>query len=84
MEIRPLKNKVALKEFVTESTTSSGLVLMGGVGSTPEFGVVAIGPKVTDVKVGDRVMIEMGKGTIIEDMLIIEDKFITVVFDDTI
>ena len=81
MDIRPLKNKVALKEFVTESTTSSGLVLMGGTGSTPEFGVVAIGPDVTDVKVGDRVLIEMGKGVIIEDMLIIEDKFITVVLE---
>jgi co-chaperonin GroES (HSP10) len=84
MNIRPLKNKVALKEFVTESTTSSGLVLMGGVGSTPEFGVVAVGPLVDAVKINDRVLIEMGKGTIIDDMLIIEDKFITAVFNDTV
>lgn len=81
MDIRPLKNKVALKEFITESTTSSGLVLMGGTGSTPEFGVVAVGPLVDCVKVGDRVYIEMGKGTIIDDMLIVEDKFITVVLE---
>lgn len=82
MNITPLKNKVALKEFVVEAKTGSGLVLVGGnLGDSPEFGVVAVGPQVTDVKVGDRVMIEMGKGVIIEDMLIIEDKFIITVLE---
>lgn len=82
MIITPLKNKVALKEFVTELKTGTGLVIMGdSIRGTPEFGVVAVGPQVTDVKVGDRVFIEMGKGVIIEDMLIIEDKFITTVLE---
>lgn len=80
MIVTPLKNKVALKEFVTEAKTGSGLVLVGGsLGDTPEFGVVAVGPQVTDVKIGDRVLIELGKGVIIDDMLIIEDKFIIAV-----
>ena len=82
MNITPLKNKVALKEFVTEAKTGTGLVIVGGgLGDTPEFGVVAIGPQVADVKIGDRVMIEMGKGIIIDDMLIIEDKFIISVIE---
>ena len=81
MEVRPLRKKVALKEFITEATSSSGIVLMGGNDGTPEFGVVAIGPEVTEVKVGDRVMIEMGRGNIVEDMLIIEEQFITAVIE---
>jgi co-chaperonin GroES (HSP10) len=81
MNIRPLKKKVALKEFITESTSSSGIVLMGGNDSTPEFGVVAIGPLVELVKVGDRVMIEMGRGNIVDDMLIVDEDFITAVIE---
>ena len=81
MEVRPLRKKVALKEFITEASSDSGLILMGGNDGTPEFGVIAIGPEVTDVKVGDRVMVEMGRGHIVEDMLIIEEQFITVVIE---
>ena len=82
MEVRPLRSKVALKEFISQETTSgSGLILMGATESQPEFGVVAIGPEVTEVKVGDRVMIEMGRGNIVEDMLIIEEQFITAVIE---
>lgn len=82
MNITPLKNKVALKEYVIESKSTTGIILVGSdLGETPIFGVVAIGPQVTDFKIGDRVMIEMGKGTIIEDMLIIEDKFITTIVE---
>ena len=81
MEVRPLRKKVALKEFIKESTSSSGLVLMGSLESTPEFGVVAIGPEVTDVKLGDRVMIEQGRGHIAEDMIIIDQQFITMVIE---
>jgi co-chaperonin GroES (HSP10) len=81
MNIRPLRKKVALKEFITESKSSSGLVLMGSLESTPEFGVIAIGPEVTEIKVGDRVMIEMGRGNIVDDMLIIDEDFITTVIE---
>ena len=81
MNIRPLREKVALKEFIQESKSSAGLVLMGSLESTPEFGVVAIGPEVTEIKIGDRVMIEMGRGNIVDDMLIIDEQFITTVIE---
>lgn len=81
MDIRPLRTKVALKEFVTESKSSSGLVLMGSLEGTPEYGVFSIGPEVTDVKVGDRVMIEQGRGQVAEDMIIIDQQFITTVIE---
>jgi co-chaperonin GroES (HSP10) len=81
MNVRPLKTKVALKEFVTESKSGSGLILMGSLESTPEFGVVAIGSEVTDVKLNDRVMIEQGRGQIAGDMIIIDQQFITMVIE---
>jgi co-chaperonin GroES (HSP10) len=82
MQVRPLKTKVALKEFVSkESTSNEGLILVGSLESTPEFGVIAIGPEVTDVKVDDRVMIEQGRGQIAGDMIIIDQQFITMVIE---
>jgi co-chaperonin GroES (HSP10) len=82
MQVRPLKTKVALKEFVSkESTSNEGLILVGSLESTPEFGVIAIGPEVTDVKVDDRVMIEQGRGQIAGDMIIIDQQFITMVVE---
>ena len=83
MIVQPLKNKVALKEVKRESKSDSGLVLMGGTGETPEFAVIAIGPNVDCVKVGDTVMIEINKAKVVgNSMLIIEDVFITAVVDE--
>lgn len=83
MNIRPLRNKVALKEVQKESTSASGIYLMGGSDETPEFGVIAIGPEVESVKVHDRVFIEIGKASVVENsMLIIEEQYITAVLND--
>ena len=83
MNLRPLRNKVALKEVAKESKSSSGIFLMGGSDETPEFGVIAVGPEVVDVKVGDRVLIEIGKSVMADsDTLVIEDKYITAVFNN--
>ena len=81
MNIRPLKNKVASKQVDKESKSASGIFLMGGSDETPEFGVIAIGPKVTSVKVDDRVYIELGKASVIENsiLMIDEDNIIAVV-----
>lgn len=83
MNIKPIGNKVALKEFNKESTTGTGLVIVGSVeNDTPEFGVIAVGPDVTDVKVGDKVLIELGRAAIFNnDTLIVEDKFITAILE---
>ena len=52
-------------------------------GETPEFVVIAIGPNVDCVKVGDTVMIEINKAKVVgNSMLIIEDVFITAVVDE--
>jgi len=83
MNIRPLKNKVALKQVDKESKSASGIFLMGGSDETPEFGVIAVGPDVECVKVHDRVFIEIGKATVVDSgTLIVEDKFIVAVLND--
>jgi co-chaperonin GroES (HSP10) len=83
MNLQPLRNKVAVKEVSKESKSDSGIVLMGSTGNTAEFGVVAIGPDVDCVKVGDRVFIEVGKATLVDmGTLVIEDKYIAVVLEN--
>lgn len=84
VKIKPLKTKVALKEVKRESVSSSGIVLMSDVsGETPEFSVIAVGPQVESVVVGDKVIIQVGKATAVGDsMLVIEEEFISAVLDN--
>lgn len=82
MNIKPLKTKVALHQIDNEVTSSSGLVIMGGDKNTPEGMVIAIGPQVTDVVVGNRVMVDWAKATYVgNDVLIVEQEHITAVFE---
>ena len=59
MEIKPLKKKVLIAENNTERKTESGIVLDGikSMKETPIATVLAIGPEVTQVKVGDVILI---------------------------
>jgi co-chaperonin GroES (HSP10) len=82
MNIKPLKTKVALHQIDNEVTSSSGLVIMGGDKNTPEGMVIAIGPQVTDVVVGNRVMVDWAKATYVgDDTLVVEQEHITAVFE---
>jgi chaperonin GroES len=67
MSIRPLNNKVLVAENAMERKTESGIILDGvsSIQETSQATVLAIGPKVTDVKVGDVVLIEWNKATIV-------------------
>lgn len=67
MNVQPLHSKVIVAENYIESRTESGLILDGidSLRQTPQATVLAIGPDVTDVAVGDVVMLEWNKATII-------------------
>lgn len=54
--INPTQNYVAVGEKKSGSTTASGIYLEGGAGDTKLGYVLAIGPDVTLVKVGDTVL----------------------------
>ena len=84
LNIKPLKTKVALREIKRETSTQSGIFLMSDVsGDSTEFSVVAIGPLVESVVVGDRVLVQIGKATAVgNSMLVIEEEFITAVLEN--
>ena len=72
MTIRPLFDKVVLKEAEKETTTKSGLILSSAAAEKPDFlEVVAVGEgAVVDgelqpmkVKVGDRVLVSKYSGS---------------------
>ncbi|MBE7046857.1 MAG: co-chaperone GroES [Ruminococcaceae bacterium] len=57
MNIKPLSDNVVIKMTEAEETTVSGIILTGAAKEKPQVAeVVAIGPKVEEVKVGDKVL----------------------------
>ena len=72
MKIRPLADRVVIKNVEAEETTKSGIILTGSAKEKPDVAeVVAVGPGCLvdgnqvemTVKVGDRVLIAKYAGT---------------------
>jgi chaperonin GroES len=63
MEIRPMNDRVLVAENKRENKTETGIILAGtrGTGDTSKATVLAIGPEVKDVKVGDIVLLDWAK-----------------------
>jgi co-chaperonin GroES (HSP10) len=87
MQITPLKNKVLVAENKSEHKSESGIILDGAnsVSVSKTATVLAIGPDVVDVLVGDVVYLEWPKGQIVKiddaQRVIIEDKYIVAVLE---
>ena len=61
--MKPTKHYVLVIESVKESTTASGLILTGAAEKGSQAGeVLAIGPHVEDIKIGDKVALGWDKG----------------------
>ena len=88
----PLNDRVILRQFVEAATSDGGIVLPEqSRKKLPEAEVIAVGPKVEQVQVGDRVIFntystnvlpsEEGDLVIVDeaDILVILDKGITIV-----
>jgi co-chaperonin GroES (HSP10) len=88
MIIKPMKKKVLIAENVSESKTTSGIILDGAnsVRDSKKGTVLAIGPDVTEVKVGDVVYLEWTKGSVVKvgdaQRVIIDEEFIVAVVDN--
>ena len=72
MKLRPLGDRVVLKQLVAEETTKSGIVLTGQAKEKPqEAEIVAVGPGgivegkevKMEVKLGDKVILSKYSGT---------------------
>jgi co-chaperonin GroES (HSP10) len=66
MTFRPLGKKVLVAENKRENQTASGIILEGGqgLGESKTGTVVAIGPEVTQVQVGDKILLEWNKAAV--------------------
>lgn len=68
MIIKPLGERVLIKQTEQEEVTKSGIVLPTASKEKPIIGeVLAIGAKVEDIKVGNKVIFEKYSGTEVKD-----------------
>jgi co-chaperonin GroES (HSP10) len=86
MNVTPLKDRVLVAENKRENTTESGIVLQGaGFDQSKSGTVLAIGPDVTDVKVGDVIYLEWNKAAVVKigdaQRVIIKQENIVAVLD---
>jgi len=87
MIVKPLHKKVLVAENKTETVTESGLILEGAnsVRESKRATVIAVGPEVTAVKVGDVVLLEWNKASVVKigdvQRAIVDEEHIVVVFD---
>lgn len=63
MIVKPLNKNVLIAQVERETATDSGIILQGSTGSsnTASGKVLAVGPDVVDVKVGDEVYLTWQK-----------------------
>jgi co-chaperonin GroES (HSP10) len=68
MNVTPLKDKVLVAENKSEIKSESGIILEGAnsVRESKTGTVLAIGPDVTEVKVGDKVYLEWNKAQVVK------------------
>jgi len=87
MEVKPLKKMVLIGEQKREQTTAAGIIIEGtrGTGDMAKATVIAVGPEVTEVKVGDIVLPEWGKSSPVTidgvQRAMIKEEFIIAVFE---
>ena len=86
MIVTPLKKKVLVAENKAEQTTESGIILDGTTSNrdSKQGTVLAVGPLVTLVKVGDVIMLEWNKAQVVkigdaQRVIIDEDNIVAVV-----
>ena len=86
MNVLPLKDKVLVAENKKENTTASGIIIegAGGLGESKTGTVLAIGPDVKDVKVGDVIYLEWNKAQVVtidgaQRVMIKEENIVAVV-----
>jgi co-chaperonin GroES (HSP10) len=88
MIVNPLRKNVLVAENKRENTTESGIVIQGaeGLGESKSGKVLAIGPEVTDVKVGDTIYLMWNKAKMVTvdgaQRVIINEEDIVAVLED--
>lgn len=85
-KIKPFGKKILVTEKANENVTESGIVLSGKTNETTAAVILEIGPDVTEVKVGDVVYLEWGKGHPVkvdgQMMAIIDEQYIAAIVEE--
>jgi chaperonin GroES len=88
MTVTPLKKKVLVAENKVEQVTESGIILEGTTSNreSKRGTVLAVGPDVTLVKVGDVILLEWAKAQVVKiddsQRVIVDEENIVAVFED--
>lgn len=86
--VTPLKKKVLVAENKVEQTTESGIILEGTTSNreSRRGTVLAVGPQVTLVEVGDVILLEWNKAQIVKiddaQRVIIDEEHIVAVIEN--
>lgn len=69
MTIKPTRKNVLVAEIARETTTASGIIIEGArsMNDNQKAKVIAIGDEVEFVQVGDELLLDWSKGTVITD-----------------
>ena len=83
MKVQPLGNKLAVVKLKSETQTESGIFIAKGVDSFDKAKVIAVGPDVKGVKVGETVLINWNKASMstidnIPIYIVVEDEVVGV------
>ena len=81
MAIKPLGERLVLKEIEAPETTASGLVLAGQKEEPQMAEVIAVGTKAEEVKKGDKVFYKKYSGTKVK---LNKEEFIVIELEDVI
>ena len=95
MKLKPLGDKVVLKQLIAEETTKSGIVIPGAAKEKPQQAeVIAVGPGgvvdgkevVMEVKAGDHVIFSKYSGTEVkldeETYIVVKQNDIVAIIED--
>lgn len=88
MLVMPLKKKVLVAENKVDQTTEAGIILDGTTSArdSKQGTVLAIGPDVTMVKIGDKVYLEWNKAQVVKigdaQRVIIDEENIVAVVEE--
>ena len=91
MAVRPLGKKVLIAENKREESTASGIILEGsqGLGESKTGTVLAIGPEVKAVEVGNKVLLMWNKGAVVtvdgaQRVMILEEDIVAVLEEENV
>ena len=80
LEIHPILNKVVIKREEAQDVTDGGIVIPETAKKKALVGdVIAVGPDITEVEVGDKVLFDMYAGT---NILVEEVEYVVMVVKD--